>query len=200
MHNILAEEIKDGLKIMKYTINHPEHFERRALEKDEFEGTSKEDGKYTRVTYGFLIGLIQYSIALALEIMSIIFLNSLGSYRLIIVCYASLTAVANFDNMFAAALDSHPIKAASGKKLRVSFHRMMKFEIKEGEAANENSADPADKASKWMKNPRSGNCYLSFLRLIFKLIRMWHVSFFFYFAPFLMLFFQFYTIQKESAE
>lgn len=193
MHNILAEEIKDGMKIMKYTINHPQHFERQALDKDEHEGTSKEDGKYTRLTYGFLIGFIQYSIALALEIMSIIFLNSLTSYRLIIVCYASLTAVANFDNMFAAALDSHPIKGASGKKLRVSFHRSMGFKLTEND---ESAEEPGNKTQKWQKNPREGSCYLKFLRLIFKIIRMWHVSFFFYFAPFLMLFFQFYSLQK----
>lgn len=149
MHNILAEEVKDGMKIMKYTINHPEHFERRALEKDEYEGTSKEDGKYTRLTYGFLIGFIQYGIALCLEIMSIIFLNSLNSYRLIIVCYASLTAVANFDNMFAAALDSHPIKAASGKKLRVSFHRIMNYKLPEAEDDNNDSVEAGNKAQKW---------------------------------------------------
>lgn len=138
MHNILAEEIKDGMKIMKYTVNHPQYFERRALDADEHEGTSKDDGKYTRLTYGFMIGFIQYTIALALEIMSIIFLNGLTSYRLIIVCYASLTAIANFDNMFANALDSHPIKAASGKKLRVTFHRNMKFELPSEEDAAEN--------------------------------------------------------------
>jgi len=145
------------------------------------------------LTYGFLIGFIQYSIALALEIMSIIFLNSLTSYRLIIVCYASLTAVANFDNMFAAALDSHPIKGASGKKLRVSFHRSMGFKLTEND---ESAEEPGNKTQKWQKNPREGSCYLKFLRLIFKIIRMWHVSFFFYFAPFLMLFFQFYSLQK----
>lgn len=195
MHNILAEEIKDGMKIMKYTINHPEYFERRALENDKYEGTSKDDGKYTRITYGFMIGFIQYGIALSLELMSIIFLNSLSSYRLIIVCYASLTAVANFDNMFAAALDSHPIKAASGKKLRVTFHRIMNFEKKEGEADATNPSSAELKATKWMKNPREGNCYLKLLRLIFKIIRIWHVSFFYYFAPFIMLFFQFYSLE-----
>jgi hypothetical protein len=199
MHNILAEEIKDGMKIMKYTINHPDHFERRALDKDEHEGTNKEDGKYTRLTYGFLIGFIQYGIALCLEIMSIIFLNSLNSYRLIIVCYASLTAVANFDNMFASALDSHPIKAASGKKLRVSFHRYMNHTAPSAdEGENENDADASNKARKHQKNPREGGCYMKFLRLIFKIIRMWHVSFFFYFAPFLMLFIQFYSLQKDE--
>lgn len=43
----------------------------------------------------------------------------------------------------------------------------------------------------WKENPRKG-CCLKFLRLIYKIIRMFHVQFFFYFTPFLMLFYQFY--------
>ena len=129
--------------------------------------------------------------------MSIIFLNSLNSYRKIIVCYASLTAVTKFDNMFASALDSHPIKAASGKKLRVSLYMNHKApSAAEGE--NENDYDASNKAQKHQNNPREGGCYMKFLRLIFKIIRMWHVSFFFYFAPFLMLFIQFYSLQKDE--
>lgn len=114
MHNILAEEIKDGMAVMKYVTNHPEYFERKALDRDTSEATDKDDGKYTRLTYAFLLGFIQWSVAFSLEIMSVVFLNSLTSYRLIIVCYASLTAIASFDNMFARALDGHPIKAATG--------------------------------------------------------------------------------------
>lgn len=127
MHNILAGEIKSGMKIMKYTVNHPDYFERKALEKDKYDNTSATDGKYTRVTYGFLLGLVQWGIAFCLEIMSIIFLNALTSYRLIIVCYASLTAIANFDNMFAKALDGHPIKQAAGRRLAITYHKYMRY-------------------------------------------------------------------------
>lgn len=42
--------------------------------------------------------------------------------------------------------------------------------------------------------PRS-NIFLKFLRVIYKLIRLQHVSFFFYFTPFLMLFYQFYSFE-----
>ena len=48
------------------------------------------------------------------------------------------------------------------------------------------------------ENPRKGNCYLIFLRGIFKLIRMFHVSIFFYFAPFFMLFYQFYFLEVSA--
>ena len=50
------------------------------------------------------------------------------------------------------------------------------------------------KSTERLDNPRKGSCYLMLLRGIFKLIRMFHVSIFFYFAPFLMLFYQFYFL------
>jgi hypothetical protein len=43
-----------------------------------------------------------------------------------------------------------------------------------------------------LPNPRTGSCYFSFCRFIYKFWRIFHVSFFFYFAPFLMLVYQFY--------
>ena len=61
---------------MKYVVNHPNHFQRRSLDEDEHEDTNAEDGLYIRITYAFLLGLIQYIVAIILEIMSIIFLNS----------------------------------------------------------------------------------------------------------------------------
>jgi hypothetical protein len=56
MHNILQGEINDGMQVMKYTINHPENFERRALDKDKSNKTGRTDGKYTRITYAFVLG------------------------------------------------------------------------------------------------------------------------------------------------
>ena len=61
--------------------------------------------------------------------MSIIYLNSLGTYGWIIVCYSSLTAIATFDNMFSVSLEGHPIKEVIGDKLAVTYHRYMKFEL-----------------------------------------------------------------------
>lgn len=196
MHNLLSEEIRDGMKIMKFTINHPECFERRALDYDTSDKTDKDDGKYTRIIYAFCIGFIQWGIAVVLEIMSIFFLNSLDNYRLIIVCYAALTAVAHFDNMFAAALDSHPIKAAAGKKLNVTYSRYMH----QGAEAEEDDGTIRHTNKQSLKKrpfPRS-NIFLKFLRFVFKCIRIVHVCFFFYFAPFLMLFYQFYYFEVNQ--
>lgn len=40
MHSTLAAEITNGLDTMKYVVNHPQHFKRKALEYDDHEGTS----------------------------------------------------------------------------------------------------------------------------------------------------------------
>lgn len=49
-------------------------------------------------------------------------------------------------------------------------------------------------------NPRSGKCLFMLGRIIYKFFRIVHVSFFFYFAPFLMLVYQFYLNTKNSNE
>lgn len=111
MHSTLAAEIKNGLDTMKYVVNHPRHFLRRRLLEDDDPETEPEDGWYIRISYGFFLGFIQYILSVYLEIMTIIFLNSLDSYLFILLCYAALAGVTTFDNMYAGALSSgHPIK------------------------------------------------------------------------------------------
>lgn len=45
-----------------------------------------------------------------------------------------------------------------------------------------------------------GDCFFRFLRFIQKSIRVFYMSFFFYFAPFSMLIYQFYLDQKARLE
>jgi hypothetical protein len=104
MHSTLAAEITNGLDTMKYVVNHPTHFLRRGLEMDDSEATSKEDGWYIRFTYAFMLGFIQYFLTIVLEVMTIVYLNSLDSYLFILLCYAALSGVTTFDNMYASAL------------------------------------------------------------------------------------------------
>ena len=129
MHSTLAAEITNGLDTMKYVVNHPGHFKRRALEQDDSEKTSETDGWYIRFIYAFLLGFVQYFLTIILEVMTIIFLNSLDSYLFILLCYAALSGVTTFDNMYASALSAdHNIKKVVGKVFLTSFHRYMKFD------------------------------------------------------------------------
>lgn len=128
MHSTLSSEISNGLNTMKYVCNHPHYFKRRALEDDDDEDTSPEDGWYIRVFYAFMLGFVQYTLSVILEVMTIIFLNSLGSYLFILICYAALAGVTTFDNMYAGALSAdNPINKAVGKRLMVTYNRYMGF-------------------------------------------------------------------------
>jgi len=203
MHSTLAAEITNGLDTMKYVVNHPSHFLRRRLDDDDSEKTSKEDGWYIRFFYAFLLGFIQYFLTIVLEIMTIIYLNSLGSYLFILLCYAALSGVTTFDNMYANALSvDHSIKKAVGKSFYISYHRYMKFsdqrDVVDGSLTIQDKIEGEDKLNLACQsqilqpNPRTGSCFFSLCRLIYKFWRIFHVSFFFYFAPFLMLVYQFY--------
>jgi hypothetical protein len=208
MHSTLTAEISNGLDTMKYVCNHPHYFKRRALEDDDDEKTSEEDGWYIRVFYAFMLGFVQYFLSVVLEIMTIIFLNSLGSYLFILICYAALAGVTTFDNMYASALSSdNPINAAVGKKLMITYNRYMGFaQIDDHIKANRDKREdqkqqwrePACQSTKMMLNQRKGNCLFQTIRFIYKAFRIFHVSFFFYFAPFLMLFYQFYINQQTQ--
>lgn len=178
---------------MKYVINHPQHFQKRTLDKDDDKSTSSQDGYYTRFTYAFLIGFIQYILTIALEMMTIVFLNSLGSYLFILLCYAALSGVASFDNMYASALSKTiSIKGAVNKQLYIEYHRYMRSEpVLENNTIQDKSIDLSCQSQKIRKDPLIGNCYFNLCRGIYKFWRIFHVSFYFYFAPFLMLIYQF---------
>lgn len=200
LHNNISAEVRHGLHMMKFTTNHPDYFERKRLDADDNDKTDKDDGQLTRITYAFLIGFVQWAIAVTLEIMTIIFLNSMDSYRLIIVMYASLTAIASFDNMFARAFDENPVKEAVGKKLAVTFNRyMMRENNTEVRESAQDTSGVILQSLAWKECPRT-NCYMKVLRFIYKTIRIFHVSFFFYFAPILMLFYQFYHFKKPAEQ
>lgn len=138
MHSVLAIEIQNGLDTMKYVVNHPSHFMRKKLEEDDSEVTSQEDGWYTRFTYAFLLGFIQYILTVVLELMTIIFLNSLDSYMWILLSYAGLSGLTTFDNMYASAMAADAtIKKAVGKIFVISFHRYMKFPQQQAQVFDE---------------------------------------------------------------
>lgn len=128
MHSTLAPEITNGLDTMKYVVNHPNHFLRKSLELDDSERTSKEDGLYIRFIYAFMLGFIQYILTVILEIMTVIYLNSIPSYLFIILSYAAISGVTTFDDMYASALSGDlGIKKVVGDTFYISFHRFMKF-------------------------------------------------------------------------
>lgn len=159
-----------------------------------------------------MLGFIQYALTIVLEIMTIIFLNSQTSYLFILLFYAALAGVTTFDNMYANALPiDHSIKKAVGKVFYQTFHRFMKYKterdgveaalnVEEKIEGEPHKINLGNKSMVLVDNPRSGKCLFMLGRIIYKFFRIVHVSFFFYFAPFLMLVYQFYLNTKNSNE
>jgi len=137
MHSALTDEVRNSLLTMKYVVNHPDHFRRRAWDEDEHGDTKSDVGFKSRIFFAFFIGFVQYVVSITIELMSIIYLNSQTSYLFILICYATLATIANFDNMFAATMMEHSIKENVGKRLRTTYHRYMFFN-KEGDNADAN--------------------------------------------------------------
>lgn len=103
------------MRTMKYVVSHPYAFRKFDPntddddddEKDSFE--DRNDGLYIRVFYAFMLGFIQTWIGLVLEIMSILYLCSKDSFRLILMSYATMASIAGFDDLYSASLLEHPI-------------------------------------------------------------------------------------------
>jgi len=271
MHANLQAEIKNGMETMKYVVNHPYHFRRFDPAHDELDDGDKakdddhteeelNEGLYIRVFYAFMLGFIQTAIALVLEVLSIVYLNSKDSFRLILMSYATLASLASFDDLYSKSLGEHPIREVVGKRFRVSFRRcMIRYgpalaaalvskgkaeeearaqaavsgatqearDVRPDDAArgslveNDDASVPMYRADTTNMNdaPASGGggagtgqmeggaeqsaafpfprdkCFFRLLRVVQKTLRVFYASFFFYFAPFSMLAYQYYLAQ-----
>lgn len=124
MHLNVEPDIRQGIELMKYAINHPQKF--RTIKKN-YEKETPETISYLgvkrRAFCAFLLGFNQATIAIVAEVLVIIFLNTLSSLLLIIMKYVSLAAVVKFDDMYAASLGKHVIQGAAGTKLFISNKR-----------------------------------------------------------------------------
>ena len=70
--------------------------------KDEFvRFNERNDGLYIRVFYAFMLGLIQTTMGFTLELMSILYLSTYDSFRMILISYATMACLGNFDMLYA---------------------------------------------------------------------------------------------------
>merc|ERR1719453_2839777 len=120
---------------MKYVVSHPYSFRKFDPGHDEQDDDGKieseedkNDGLYIRVFYAFMLGFIQTMIGLVLEAMSILYLCSKDSFRLILMSYATMASIASFDDLYSSSLLEHPIHNVVGKKIYQGYRRSMKFQ------------------------------------------------------------------------
>ena len=120
MHLNVEPDVRNGIQLMKYVVNHPQNFR--------FSQT--DDGKLipTALVIPFFLGFAQTVIAGIIEVLVVVYLTSLSDLLAIIMKFVTLAAIVKFDDMYAAALFENKIKKLVGAKLNITFKRWMSFE------------------------------------------------------------------------
>lgn len=123
MHLNVEQEIRSGLTLAKYCLNHPNRF------KGAF--SNGENGKQVVHISGifppFFLAMSQVIVGLIVEINVLIYLTSLKSLLDVIMKFVTLASICKFDDMYAASLFENKMKAAGGKKLIKYYYRRHKF-------------------------------------------------------------------------
>ena len=128
MHLNVEPDIRQGIQLMKYAINHPQKFRPiRAGYENETAETINYVGVKRRAFCAFLLGFNQASVAIVAEVLVIVYLSSLSDLLKVIMKYVSLAAVVKFDDMYAAALHNHAIQACAGTKLYITNKRRDRY-------------------------------------------------------------------------
>ena len=143
MHANLQGEIKNGLRTMKYVVQHPFSFRKFDPDSDEFDDDDdeeydedkKNDGLYLRVTFAFFFGFFQTALGILLEVMSILYLCSKDSFRLILMSYATMACIASFDDLYSSSILEHPLHDIKGKKICTVYRRCYKFQAEKVQEA-----------------------------------------------------------------
>lgn len=119
MHLNVEPEIRSGLMLAKYVVNHPNRF------KGTYTKNSKGgyDINYSRICPPLFLALSQTFVGLIVEINVLIYLTSLKSLLDVIMKFVTLASICKFDDMYAASLFENKMKAAAGKKLKKYYYR-----------------------------------------------------------------------------
>lgn len=146
--------------------------------------------------------------------MVILLLTKETSLLAIMIKFASFASITKFDDFYAAALAENPIKAFAGKQIPFTWSRKegevpseeqekLKKLLQADKAANIQDSDTLDeqlldspvlnvKGTEYKPNPRNNYCLFQLLYLVYKLMRMYYVSWAYYFIPVLSLFLNLY--------
>ena len=89
MHIAVEKDVRSGMNMMKYAVNHHDHFENPAA--------------------AFLFGFLLYVISYMVEINVMIVLTSMTDVMGVVMKYVSLAAIANIPKFYYASLREHKL-------------------------------------------------------------------------------------------
>jgi len=123
MHLNVEPEIRNGIFLANYCINHPDIF-RNSVYADE---RGKRRINVMAVLPPFSLAMGQIMSGIIVEISVLIYLTSLDDLLFIIMRFVALCAICKFDDMYASALPENKMKSCGGKKLHRRYFKHMQF-------------------------------------------------------------------------
>ena len=175
-HILLVGDIDEGLRLMKYALNHP--------------------WKFTSWEKAFFAGFVQFCVIVAVECATFyILIFASDTIFDILANYAIVLVIADFGKNFASIESAERVKKLLGEE---RYEKILKWEtttsisaadqIPENELRNENILNAKDAKER----PRyiyigfmSRTCSNRILYILYRLLTMFNNSFWYYFAPFL---------------
>ena len=195
MHLIVEKDIRQGLRIMKYVVNHPQNIKLNDIRKNDLVFKISQRS----VFYAFMMGFIQTFVAITMEIIVIVYLASLKDIMAIIVKFVSMSGMVRFDDMYAAAIHEHKMKKAVNQKLKFTYKRKMN-QNREDDPEREAFLSDNDEISnnETQEHPRKGRLCIQVMRVVQKLLRMFYVCLGYYFMPFFSVFITFFQAYYKA--
>lgn len=127
--------------------------------------------------YAFFVGFMQSIGGMGAEVFCIIFLCSLTDPITILIRFIAFASIGKIDNWYAASLDPNHKLCRDSDNLQVKNHR---FEVIREEKHAEKEKE---------KNGETSPFATFTTRFIYKTMRIFYVSFIFYFLPYMALFY-----------
>lgn len=113
MHLNNEPEIKQGIQLAKYVVNHPFRFSNTRYE--------DEDGieriKISSVLPPFFLGIMQASVGIIVEFITLTYLAGLTDLLKVIVQFVTFLCITKFDNMYSESILENKMLIAKDKKL-----------------------------------------------------------------------------------
>lgn len=112
MHLNVEPEIRAGLVLSKYCLNHPNKFKGAY----EVGPGGEEIINYSRILPPLFLSLSQVTVGLIVEINILVYLTSIKSLLGVIMQFVTLASICKFDDMYAANLFDNKMLEVTGKK------------------------------------------------------------------------------------
>ena len=165
MHLTVEGDIRQGLVMMKYVSNHP------------FEFISP--------TSAFLVALMQFVGGLMAELACILYLGKFDSPFLILIQFIALASIARVDDIVFGSLSANLKITQPSQRLEVLVHKR-DWENLDGTISPEFASEIYQRKIERTKS--SNGCGRRLARIVFKTLRVFYVSWNFYFMPYSALF------------